>query len=53
MIHLSEFEKRAVPLRALGIIVSQDGRQLVRTFWYDSCRLNIYSVSKSFTSMAV
>ncbi len=53
MIHLSEFEKRAVPLRALGIIVSQDGRQLVRTLWDDSCRRNIYSASKSFTSMAV
>ena len=53
MIHLSEFEKRAVPLRVLGIIVSQDGRQLVRTLWDDSCRRNIYSASKSFTSMAV
>lgn len=53
MIHLSEFEKRAVPLRALGIIVSQDGRQLVRTLWDDPCRRNIYSASKSFTSMAV
>lgn len=53
MIHLSEFEKRAVPLRALGIIISQNGRQLVRTLWDDPCRRNIYSASKSFTSMAV
>ena len=53
MIDLTEFESRAVPLRALGVVVSQNGTQLARRLWDDACRRNVYSASKSFTSMAV
>ena len=53
MIDLTEFESRAVPLRALGVVVSQNGTQLARRLWDDTCRRNVYSASKSFTSMAV
>lgn len=53
MIDLTEFESRAVPLRALGVVVSQNGMQLARKLWDDACRRNVYSASKSFTSMAV
>lgn len=53
MIDLTEFESRAVPLRALGVVVSQNGTQLTRKLWDDACRRNVYSASKSFTSMAV
>ena len=53
MIDLTEFESRAVPLRALGVVVSQNGTQLARKLWDDTCRRNVYSASKSFTSMAV
>ena len=53
MIDLTEFESRAVPLRALGVVVSQNGTQLARKLWDDACRRNVYSASKSFTSMAV
>ena len=53
MIDLTEFESRAVPLRALGVVVSQNGTQLARKLWDDTCRRNVYSASKSFTSMVV
>lgn len=53
MIDLTEFESRAVPLHALGVVVSQNGTQLARKLWDDTCRRNVYSASKSFTSMAV
>ena len=53
MIDLTAFESRAVPLRALGVVVSQNGTQLARKLWDDACRRNVYSASKSFTSMAV
>ena len=33
MIDLTEFESRAVPLRALGVVVSQNGTQLARKLW--------------------
>ena len=42
-----------MPLRALGVVVSQNGTQLARKLWDDTCRRNVYSASKSFTSMAV
>lgn len=37
MIDLTEFESRAVPLRALGVVVSQNGMQLARKLWDDAC----------------
>ena len=40
MIDLTEFESRAVPLRALGVVVSQNGTQLARKLWDDTCRRN-------------
>ena len=41
MIDLTEFESRAVPLRALGVVVSQNGTQLARKLWDDTCRRNV------------
>ena len=38
MIDLTEFESRAVPLRALGVVVSQNGMQLARKLWDDGIR---------------
>ena len=48
MIDLTEFESRAVPLRALGVVVSQNGTQLARKLWDDACRRNVYSASFYF-----
>ena len=53
MIDLTEFESRAVPLRALGVVVSQNGMQLALILCDEACRRYVYSASKSFTSMAV
>lgn len=50
---LNSFIEAATPLRALGVIVSQNGREIARHLWEGSCRRNIYSASKSFTSAAV
>ncbi len=50
---LSYFIEAAGPLRALGVIVSQDGMEIARHTWEGACRRNIYSASKSFTSSAV
>ena len=49
---LTSFIEAATPLRALGIIVEQNGREIARHLWEGSCRRNIYSASKSFTSAA-
>ena len=40
-------------LRVEGIIVSQRGREIARYRWAPELRKNIFSVSKSFTSIAV
>lgn len=50
---LKNFIEAAGPLRALGVIVSQDGVEVGRHLWEPVCRRNIYSASKSFTSCAV
>ena len=52
MIDLTEFESRAVPLRALGVVVSQNGTQLARKLWDDACRRNVYSACLLYTSDA-
>lgn len=51
--NLTEFIRAAEPLRALGIVVSQNGEEIARYTWDEVCRRNIYSASKSFTSAAV
>ncbi len=53
MIQLASFIDAATPLRALGVVVSQNGREIARHTWEGACRRNIYSASKSFTSAAV
>lgn len=53
MLDLSSFIQTAGPLRALGVVVSQNGEQIARHTWDGACRRNVYSASKSFTSAAV
>lgn len=53
MIQLTQFIEAASPLRALGVIVSQNGEETARHTWEGACRRNVYSASKSFTSAAV
>lgn len=50
---LTRFVARATPLRALGVKVSQGGAVITQHLWEEDCRRNVYSVSKSFTAMAV
>ncbi len=50
---MREFIERAGAARALGVIVTQNGKETARYLWDDACRRNIYSASKSFTSAAV
>lgn len=53
MLDLTPFVQAAEPLRALGVVVSQNGAEVARHAWDDLCRRNVYSASKSFTSAAV
>lgn len=53
MIDLTKFIETATPLRALGVVVSQNGKEAARHTWEGACRRNVYSASKSFTSAAV
>ena len=50
---MREFIERAGAARALGVIVTKNGKETARYLWDDACRRNIYSASKSFTSAAV
>ena len=50
---LDNLMKAAVPLRMLGIMVTQNGKEIGRELTEGACRRNIYSASKSFTSAAV
>ena len=50
---LGQFVEKAGPMRALGVVVSQNGKEIGRYLWEGACRRNIYSASKSFTSAAV
>ena len=50
---LDNLMKAAVPLRMLGIVVTQNGKEIGRELTEGACRRNIYSASKSFTSAAV
>lgn len=50
---LTAFVEAATPLRALGVIVTQDGAEIGRHLWEGACRRNVYSASKSVTSAAV
>ncbi|MDO4458793.1 MAG: serine hydrolase [Clostridia bacterium] len=51
--NLDKFIETATPLRALGVIVEENGYITGRHVWEAPCRRNIYSASKSFTSTAV
>ncbi len=53
MIDLRGFIDAATPLRALGVVVTQNGQEIARHTWEGACRRNIYSATKSFTSAAV
>ena len=50
---LTAFVEKATPLRALGVVVNQNGKEIGRHLWEGACRRNVYSASKSFTSAAV
>lgn len=50
---LSKFIEVAGPMRALGVIVTQNGEEVARHLWEGACRRNIYSATKSYTSAAV
>ncbi len=51
--NLEAFEPLAKEMRVLGLIVTQNGEELVRQNWDEEIRRNVYSASKSFTSCAV
>lgn len=51
--NLNQFIDAAGPLRALGVVISQNGEKITSHLWEGICRRNIYSASKSFTSAAV
>ena len=53
MLELTQFIDAATPLRALGVVVTQNGEEIARHTWEGACRRNVYSASKSFTSAAV
>ncbi len=50
---LTRFIEKATPLGVLGVIVSQNGEISARHAWEGVCRRNVYSVTKSFTAVAV
>lgn len=52
-IDLGSFIEKATPLRALSVMVSQEGEVIAEHNWDEKCRRNIYSATKSFTSAAV
>lgn len=51
--NLEQFAKSAETLRVLGVVVTQDGKEIAKQVWDEECRRNVYSASKSFTSCAV
>ena len=53
MIDLREFSDKAEQDRCLGLIVTQNQKEVGRYLSEGPCRRNIYSASKSFTSAAV
>lgn len=53
MIDLAEFSNKAEQDRCLGLIVTQNQKEIGRFLSEGACRRNIYSASKSFTSAAV
>lgn len=50
---MKAFIEAAGASRVLGVVVSQNGKEIARHLWDDACRRNVYSASKSFTSAAV
>lgn len=50
---ISAIEKRAEEMRILNLRVLKDGQLILKRDWDDEIRRNQYSVSKSFTSIAV
>ena len=50
---LNRFVEIGNELRLISLIVSQHGEVIARHDWNDTCRRNIYSATKSFTSAAV
>lgn len=50
---ISAIEKRAEEMRILNLRVLKDGNLILKRDWDDEIRRNQYSVSKSFTSIAV
>lgn len=49
----AKFDEKAEEFRVLGVVVSQNGKEIGKRLWDEECRRNIYSASKSFTSCAV
>lgn len=53
MIELQRFVERAAPLGALGVMITRRGERVAEHFFEGSHRRNLYSASKSYTSLAV
>ena len=50
---ITEFVTRAGAVNCLGVVVSQGGEECARHLWEPVERRNVYSISKSVTSLAV
>ena len=50
---LEAFSRKAEKLRVLSLVITRRGAPQEKVNWDDDCRRNIYSASKSFTSVAV
>ncbi|MDO4283917.1 MAG: serine hydrolase [Eubacteriales bacterium] len=50
---ISKFVERAQPLGLLGVKVSRNGEEIAQWYLEPEIRRNVYSVTKSFTSVAV
>lgn len=50
---LSMFDKQAEQYRVTNMIIQQGGKRIAERHWDREIRRNVYSASKSFTSMAI
>ena len=53
IIDMSGFCRKAEENHVLGVVVQQHGQEIARQLWDAARRRDVYSVSKSFTSVAV
>ena len=53
IIDMNGFCRKAEENHVLGVVVQQHGQEIARQLWDAARRRDVYSVSKSFTSVAV